>query len=407
MSKRTLPGPAAGGPVRVLARAAIGAALIVTLGAAAAPAAGAQADAGTVTNFKFALNAVSVLSPSDAWAVGDSATVLHWNGTSWAPVTIPGLPAAVSLSAVDALSSSDVWAAGFADAGTPFSPETTLIVHWNGTAWKRVSAPGSFKPESLSPSLPSMSMDSATDGWAVGSVVDDKTGANTSLALHWNGTSWQRVTTSPGLSFSGVTSFSPSNAAAVGTHQTSEFMFTPVAFHWNGTSWKVTAALPAPPGVSASQLAGPYSLSAPSATDMWTVGGQFTSTGVNNLAWHWNGTRWTVMRTSLVTPDGSGLTGVTAISPANVWAVGFTNTTGDNGNDQAPVSVHWNGTSWTRVTTPDPIGPNSGSTVLNAVSNAGPGNIWAVGHYAHNEPGGLGIPHTLILRWNGTRWVRA
>jgi hypothetical protein len=59
------------------------------------------------------------------------------------------------------------------------------------------------------------------------------------------------------------------------------------------------------------------------------------------------------------------------------------------------------------VTTPDPIGPNSGSTALTGVSNAGPGNLWAVGSYAHNEPGGLGIAHPLILRWNGTHWIRA
>jgi len=398
MSKRTLPNPVAGRPVRVLASAAIGAALIVTLGAAAAPAAGAQARAGTLTNDKFAFNAVSVLSSSDAWAVGDSATVLHWNGTSWAPVTIPGLPAAVSLSAVDALSRSNVWAAGGSSGGT-------LIVHWNGVAWKQVPSPNP-SGTNLAPYLNSLSMDSATDGWAVGYVYDNQTGANTGLALRWDGTSWQQVT-SAGFSFNGVASLSPSNATAVGTYQTSRFVLTPVAFHWNGTSWAQAAALPPPHGVAASQLAGPYGLSAPSATDMWTVGGYFTSTGVQNLAWHWNGTRWTVMRTSLVTPDGSGLTGVTTISPANVWAVGFTNTAGDNGNDQAPVSMHWNGTSWTRVTTPDPPGPNGGSTVLNAVGNAGPGNIWAVGHYAYNEPGGLGMPHTLILHWNGTRWTRA
>lgn len=87
--------------------------------------------------------------------------------------------------------------------------------------------------------------------------------------------------------------------------------------------------------------------------------------------------------------------------------MGFTNTAGDFGNDQAPVSVHRSGTTWTRVATPDPIGPNQGSTVLNAVSNAGPGTVWAVGSYAHNEPGGLGTAHTLILRWAGTRWMRS
>jgi hypothetical protein len=204
-------------------------------------------------------------------------------------------------------------------------------------------------------------MDSATNGWAVGSVYDSKTGANTGLALHWNGASWQQVTTSPGFSFTGVASLSPTDATAVGTYQTSEFVFRPVAFHWNGTSWALAAALPPPHGVPASQLAGPYSLSAPSATDMWTVGGYFTSTGVKNLAWHWNGARWTVLRTSLTTPIGSGLTAVAATSAANVWAVGFTNTSGDYGNDQAPVSVHRDGTSWTRVTTSDPRGPTAGA----------------------------------------------
>jgi hypothetical protein len=78
-----------GGRARVLASGAISAALVVTLGAAAAPAAGPRTQAGAVTNLTFGLNAVSVLSSSDAWAVGDRATVLHWNGTIWAPVTIP------------------------------------------------------------------------------------------------------------------------------------------------------------------------------------------------------------------------------------------------------------------------------------------------------------------------------
>jgi hypothetical protein len=80
---------------------------------------------------------------------------------------------------------------------------------------------------------------------------------------------------------------------------------------------------------------------------------------------------------------------------------------GRGGNDQAPVSVHRNGTQLDPVTTPDPIGPNGGSTVLNGVSNAGPGSVWAVGSYARNVPGGLGTPRTLILRWNGTHRVRS
>src|SRR5580704_12871511 len=147
---------------RILATGVLGAALIVTLGAAA-PAAGSRSRAGAITDDNFGLNAVSALSALDAWAVGDGATVLHWNGTSWAPVKIPGLPVNVHLHAVDAVSPSDVWAAG--EAFATGSPVKTLIVHWNGSAWKQVASPN---PPKTSPDFFSLSMDSATDGWALG-----------------------------------------------------------------------------------------------------------------------------------------------------------------------------------------------------------------------------------------------
>src|SRR5262249_39972011 len=335
---------------RVLAGGAISAALVVTLGAAAAPAAGPRTQAGAITNLRVGLNAVSVLSSSDAWAGGGSAMVLHWNGTSWAPVTIPGLPAGVFLYAVDALSSSDVWAAGHAgDLGTP---GTTLIVHWDGTAWKRVPSPGPSGSH-LAAGLSYLSMDSAADGWAVGDVRDLQHGTTTSLVARWNGTSWQQVTTSPAVSFRGVTSFSPANAWAVGYDRTSSGQLRAAAFHWNGTGWAPAANLPPPGGVAPAQLV-VTGLSADSPADMWAVGGYTYISGCcyhrKNLAWHWNGTRWTVMAVpSPGITTVSGLAGAAAISPANVWAVGFTGTTSDT---YATVAVHWNGTSWTRVATP-------------------------------------------------------
>src|SRR5215813_9767491 len=280
---------------RVLAGGAISAALVVTLGAAAAPAAGPRTQAGAITNLRFGLNAVSVLSSSDAWAVGDSATVLHWNGTSWAPVTIPGLPAGVFLYAVDALSSSDVWATGA--ASTPEAPGTTLIVHWDGTAWKQVPSPGPSGIHLLA-EYRYLSMDSAADGWAMGTVRDLQHGTTTNLVARWDGTSWQQVTTSPAFSFRGVASFSPANAQAVGYHQTSSGQLRAAAFDWNGASWAVAANLPPPSGVSPAQLfvAG---LSADSPADVWAVGGYTYISGGSyhkkNLAWHWNGTRWAVM----------------------------------------------------------------------------------------------------------------
>ena len=135
-------------------------------------------------------------------------------------------------------------------------------------------------------------------------------------------------------------------------------------------------------------------LSAPSATDMWGVGVGFTNTGIKkNLAWHWNGTRWSVMFMSLA----SGPTAVAATSPSNVWAVGSVTINGFG--KMATWSAHWNGTSWARVPTPQ---PTVSDDVLFDVAAAGPRNVWAVG-----ETNATHLHHTLILHWNGSSWVQS
>ena len=102
----------------------------------------------------FCLKAVAVLaaaSPGDAWAVGASAgpggsydqpLVLHWNGTRWRSVTVPGL-SGFYLSAVAASSASDVWVfAASADGGSP------KAVRWNGSHWATIALPaGSYYPD--------------------------------------------------------------------------------------------------------------------------------------------------------------------------------------------------------------------------------------------------------------------
>ena len=385
---------------RMLAVAATGAAVILTLGAAAPAAAGPRAGTGTITKYPYQLNAVSAVSSSDAWAVGNSGSPLHWNGTSWSPVTIPGLPANASFSAVDALSPSDAWTAGFSYAGAG-SPAKTLIVHWDGTSWKRVPSPGSFDTN-LIPALPSLSMDSATDGWAVGSVYNKLTNSSRSLALHWNGTSWQRVTTSPRFFFAAVASFSPADATTVGSVRTGTSTYTAAAFHWNGTSWTRTATLPTPPGVSAT-TAEASALSAQSATDMWAIG-YYTGPDAGNLAWHWNGTRWTVTTTPAGLTVG-GLQGVAAISPTDAWAVGDDLTAQGGANT---LTLHWDGTNWTQVPAPDSpariVAPptNPPQSVLTGVSAVSASDVWAVGYHQND----IGNRYTLILHWNGTTWTQ-
>jgi hypothetical protein len=61
------------------------------------------------------LFAVSTDSHTDAWAVGrlqvqQSPVVLHWDGTSWSPVTIPVTVG--ELFGVSAISPTNAWAVG-------------------------------------------------------------------------------------------------------------------------------------------------------------------------------------------------------------------------------------------------------------------------------------------------------
>ncbi len=58
---------------------------------------------------------------------------------------------------------------------------------------------------------------------------------------------------------------------------------------------------------------------------------------------HWNGTRWKVVPSpNPQTLDGNGLSGIDAIARDDIWAVGSDNT------QQGIVTliVHWNGRTW-------------------------------------------------------------
>jgi len=87
------------------------------------------------------------------------------------------------LTAVDTISKTNAWAVGdYTVKGT--GQQAALTVHWNGTSWARVSNPG--ETSGGDSFLNGVSMVSATDGWAVGQGF---TGA---LILHWNGTTWSQ-----------------------------------------------------------------------------------------------------------------------------------------------------------------------------------------------------------------------
>lgn len=235
--------------------------------------------------------------------------------------------------------------------------------------------------------LAALSAVTGTDAWAVGS----KGIAARTLAERWNGTRWVPVPTpSPDGTFdllSGVTAISASDAWAVGGQGLmSGSTAKTLTERWNGISWQ---AVPSPsPSAAGNEL---YGVAALSPVSVWAVGGDDVTSAsgpAQTLVLRWNGTSWS----RVATPDPGTynvLDGVARIpGTSRLWAVGAQTT----GSRSTPLIVSWNGVRW--ITVPAPA---VAMGALQGVAALGPGDAWAVG-YAGTVP--------LVLHWNGTLWSR-
>jgi hypothetical protein len=331
---------------------------------------------------------VAATSSSNAWAVGQAISsgktiILHWNGTAWKRVTSPTPKGGGALYGVAATSASNAWAVGASDG----PPGATEIVHWNGTTWKRVPSP---TPKGGG-ALFGVAATSANNAWAVGCAGNcfQGFGGIKTLILHWNGTAWQQVPSpNPGtdISLSSVAAVSAHSAWAVGCTALcflSSASPHTVLLRWNGSVWKQT---PSPGPAKIGALNG---VAATSASNAWAVGcaghcfGPMAAT--STMIVHWNGTVWKYV--SSPSPSGNSvLTAVAATSTQNAWAVGYTRVSGKT------LILRWNGTAWKQVPSPT---PGSGSE-LRAVAATSTHNAWAVGDDDFLK--------LILQHWNGTAW---
>jgi len=136
-----------------------------------------------------------------------------------------------------------------------------------------------------------------------------------------------------------------------------------------------------------------YGVSADSATDAWAVGSYQTGGDVyKTLILHWDGSDWSQVPSPNPSAQQNHLNAVAAVSPKDAWAVGQT--------PSGTLIVHWNGAKWSRVKSPSPGTDINLSGV--AVSATSAKSAWAVGS-------DYGTAHeyvTLILHWNGTKWTQ-
>jgi hypothetical protein len=264
-------------------------------------------------------------------------------GCTWSVAQSPQVPGSSILYDVQAIAPDDVWAVG--SSGDVFSPDP-LAEHWDGSAWSVVQTPNPIKNADDGNVLDAVGATGPDDVWAVGSHIR-RAGANTTpLILHFDGSRWRRVPKPPGrfteAELNGVVAIAPDDAWIVGDrvvdHPSAQI---PMAFHWNGTAWSAVR-VPNPPGEREDELT---RVSASGPDDVWAVGQADERT---TLTLHFDGHRWRTVRGPNPPGDARNvLTGVQVLSPDDVWAVG------SGGAPTEGISEHWNGSSWQLVSMAD------------------------------------------------------
>lgn len=245
-------------------------------------------------------------------------------------------------------------------------------------SWQIVASPNLTRSNSLA----AVYVLSASDGWAVGQGY--KTPHSTMsqpLAEHWNGTQWRLVPSTETRSSSGllaVSAVSTNDAWAVGFTGTRTLIE-----RWNGSSWQIIAS----PSVGQSDIL--EGVQALSTNNVWAVGVSNNYNGAvsKTLIEHWDGMSWTIV-SSPNRGDGDDLHAIAALAPNDIWAVG------DNDTSTA-LAEHWDGSQWHIVSTPS-LGTYAR---LSSVSAFAANNIWAVG-FADTSSG----YQTLVEHWDGASW---
>jgi tripartite motif-containing protein 71 len=332
------------------------------------------------------LSGVSCLSANDCMAVGyytnaggaNQTLVEHWDGASWQVVASPN-PAGVlesRLEGVSCTASTNCTAVGYSQpSSTSFS---TLIERWNGTSWSIVTSPN---PTGYAKSyLYGVSCGSGSDCWAVGksayTVAEEESGKTPrGLLEHWNGSEWTSTIASFFFSqLKAVSCFSASYCVAVSGSTNG------MGDRWNGTSWSYSFAA-SPTGGSAITLSG---VSCTAESNCTAVGSYTANEHRAPLAERWDGSNWTVQKTT--DPTGTieevtsgALNAVACWSAEACTAVG----TRSAAAESAPLIEGWDGTDW--ALEPAAIPSGTSSAALSGASCVGAFNCYAIGAKAGNN----------------------
>src|SRR6266487_1702369 len=302
-------------------------------------------------------------------------TPLQWSNNS---------PSGTTHDAIQAMatsSTSNVWATGYESVANCGS-NMPVTYHNDGTGWTKYQP--SYSCGSNPYYLNGVATSSPSDAWVVGSY--DPTGSyHATLAEHWTGSSWSKVTSdSPapsgnnndlfGVAYAGTDVF-----AAGWYYDGTAHLDKPLIEKWNGTKF-AQQTVSVPTGVTHVKL---NSVAFSSSTSGWAVGQGYNGSGWYDLFYQYNGTTWTGTLGSIASP--SNLLSVSVLPSGEAWAVGYGST---------PLIMHYTSGSWTQDTSFNGSFPTN--TNLESVSADSTSDVWIAGY------SGSGTPYT--MHYNGSAW---
>ena len=240
-------------------------------------------------------------------------------------------------------------------------------------------------------SIVSVSALSADDAWGIGYARDfSQPGGYQTLAEHWDGAAWSAVsmpnsTKANWNQLAAVTAVASDDVWAVGSEGSGPY--ASLIEHWDGTSWTIQSD-----GVPDSYLT---SVSSRGPNDVWVAGS--TNYIGSGLLMHWDGTQWTRM----LIPGAVLFRGIDERAPNDIWAVGQESV---NGFGDLSLAYHFDGRTWRRYDTPNPLGKyDIDQNWLTSVDAINARDVWATGVARDSDWGIADRPFT--VHWNGRRWA--
>ncbi|MCA9321646.1 MAG: hypothetical protein KDB53_12975 [Planctomycetes bacterium] len=227
----------------------------------------------------------------------------------------------------------------------------------------------------------------------------------------WTGTP---VPTPPGATMTILTDVSvagPNEAWAVGYYRLPNFETHTLAMHWDGTSWTIVptpSPSPYPGGTTIAEL---HAVEARGPNDVWAAGnyvtpgapGAISPIGPQVLILHWDGNTWSQVTTPLTPPGttGAGVLDMVSLTPTDLLFVGNWITATSGLSINTAMAMHWDGTSFQFDSTPV-VASGSVTHQYRTVTATDPANVWAAGRVGNGSA--CGLPR-ILDRWAASGWT--